>query len=44
MRPFVPAKHLDRSKRFYFEDEWARHCMMQLMVDDLDAWWLMSNH
>ena len=23
----------------YTEDEWARHCMMQLMVDDLDAWW-----
>ena len=22
-----------------FEEEWARHCMMQLMVDDLDAWW-----
>jgi hypothetical protein len=19
--------------------DWVRHCMMQLMVDDLDAWW-----
>lgn len=23
----------------YFEKEWAGNCMMQLMVDDLDAWW-----
>jgi len=23
----------------YFHEEYARHCMMQLMVDDLDAWW-----
>lgn len=22
-----------------FETEWAGNCMMQLMVDDLDAWW-----
>jgi len=22
-----------------FEQEWAENCMMQLMVDDLDAWW-----
>jgi hypothetical protein len=22
-----------------YHEEWARHCMMQLMVDDLDAWW-----
>jgi hypothetical protein len=22
-----------------FEKEWAENCMMQLMVDDLDAWW-----
>ena len=23
----------------HFEKEWAENCMMQLMVDDLDAWW-----
>ena len=23
----------------YDHPEWVRHCMMQLMVDDLDAWW-----
>jgi len=23
----------------YFQKEWAENCMMQLMVDDLDAWW-----
>lgn len=23
----------------YYQEEWARNCMMQLMVDDLDAWW-----
>jgi peroxiredoxin len=22
-----------------FEKAWAENCMMQLMVDDLDAWW-----
>lgn len=22
-----------------FEQAWAENCMMQLMVDDLDAWW-----
>ncbi|MDB5670350.1 MAG: glyoxalase [Alphaproteobacteria bacterium] len=22
-----------------FVQEWAENCMMQLMVDDLDAWW-----
>jgi uncharacterized glyoxalase superfamily protein PhnB len=22
-----------------YEKEWAENCMMQLMVDDLDAWW-----
>ena len=22
-----------------FEQQWAENCMMQLMVDDLDAWW-----
>ena len=25
-------------QRFYNE-EWAANCMMQLMVDDVDAWW-----
>jgi uncharacterized glyoxalase superfamily protein PhnB len=24
----------------YFKREWAENCMMQLMVDDLDAWWM----
>lgn len=66
-RPFLPAKDLALSTRFYealgfhallkgqvvifaagdsrfilqdyYHDEWARHCMMQLMVDDLEAWW-----
>ena len=23
----------------YFQAQWAENCMMQLMVDDLDAWW-----
>jgi hypothetical protein len=23
----------------YFQEEWASNFMMQLMVDDLDAWW-----
>jgi catechol 2,3-dioxygenase-like lactoylglutathione lyase family enzyme len=23
----------------YFHEEWAANCMMQLMVDDLAAWW-----
>jgi hypothetical protein len=23
----------------YHHEEWAQNCMMQLMVDDLDAWW-----
>jgi uncharacterized glyoxalase superfamily protein PhnB len=22
-----------------FQEDWAENCMMQLMVDDLDAWW-----
>lgn len=22
-----------------FQKEWAENCMMQLMVDDVDAWW-----
>ena len=67
IRPFIPAKEFDLSKRFYeamgfdkvldgdvaifnagsggfilqnyYQKEWAENCMMQLMVDDLDAWW-----
>lgn len=67
VRPFIPAKDFDTSKRFYealgftklldgevaifgiggssfilqkyFQKEWAENFMMQLMVDDLDAWW-----
>jgi uncharacterized glyoxalase superfamily protein PhnB len=23
----------------YYQEDWARNFMMQLMVDDLDAWW-----
>ncbi|MGA9566088.1 MAG: VOC family protein [Candidatus Korobacteraceae bacterium] len=23
----------------YYQEDWAKNCMMQLMVDDLDAWW-----
>ncbi|HEY6553033.1 MAG TPA: VOC family protein [Vicinamibacteria bacterium] len=23
----------------YYQKEWAANCMMQLMVDDVDAWW-----
>jgi hypothetical protein len=23
----------------YYQEDWARNCMMQLMVDDLDGWW-----
>ncbi|MFO0952992.1 MAG: hypothetical protein U0835_17930 [Isosphaeraceae bacterium] len=23
----------------YFQEDWAANCMMQLMVDDLAAWW-----
>ena len=23
----------------YFQEDWAKNCMMQLMVDDLDVWW-----
>lgn len=23
----------------HFHDDWAGNCMMQMMVDDLDAWW-----
>ena len=67
MRPFLPARDFDLSKRFYetlgfekvldsevaifnagsggfilqryYQKDWAENCMMQLMVDDLDAWW-----
>jgi hypothetical protein len=67
VRPFLPAKDFEISKRFYqalgfinlldgdvaifnvgtggfilqnyYKKEWAENCMMQLMVDDLDAWW-----
>jgi hypothetical protein len=67
VRPFVPAKDFDLSKRFYevlgfdkvldgevaifnagsggfilqclYQKERAENFMMQLMVDDLDAWW-----
>ena len=67
VRPFMPAKDFDLSKRFYealgftkvlddevaifgigassfvlqnyFQKDWAENFMMQLMVDDLDAWW-----
>jgi len=67
VRPFVPTKDFDLSKRFYeamgfekvfdgevaifnagsggfilqrhFQQEWAENFMLQLMVDDLDAWW-----
>jgi hypothetical protein len=23
----------------YYQKEWAENCMMQIMVDNLDAWW-----
>jgi hypothetical protein len=23
----------------YYNKDWAENCMMQMMVDDLDAWW-----
>ena len=67
IRPFIPAKDFDLSKRFYetlgftkvldsdvaifnagsggfilqryYQKEWAENSMLQLMVDDLDAWW-----
>ena len=67
MRPFIPAKDFNLSKRFYealgfekvldgevaifnagsggfilqnyYQKEWAENFMMQLMVEDLDAWW-----
>ncbi|MBL8186948.1 MAG: glyoxalase [Acidobacteria bacterium] len=67
VRPFMPAKAFDLSKRFYealgfekvldgdvaifntgsggfilqnyYQKEWAENFMMQLIVDDLNAWW-----
>jgi len=67
VRPFLPAKDFELSKRFYetlgfeklldatvaifrmgrgefllqsyYQKDWAENFMMQLMVDDLDAWW-----
>jgi uncharacterized glyoxalase superfamily protein PhnB len=67
VRPFMPAKDFDLSKRFYealgfekvldsevaifnagsggfilqryYQKDWAENFMMQLLVDDLDAWW-----
>ena len=67
VRPFLPTKDFDLSKRFYetlgftkvldgdvaifevgssgfilqrhYQQQWAENCMLQLMVDDLDAWW-----
>jgi uncharacterized glyoxalase superfamily protein PhnB len=67
IRPFIPAKDFEVSKRFYealgfkkvldsevaifnagsggfilqnyYQEDWAGNSMMQLMVDDLDAWW-----
>ena len=71
VRPFMPARDFDVSKRFYetlgfdkvldgevaifnagsggfvlqryYQKEWAENFMMQLMVDDLDAWWAYIN-
>ena len=72
VRPFLPARDFEQSKRFYealgfetlldvadvaifrlgnssfllqrrFQQQWAENCMMQLMVDDLDAWWTHIN-
>jgi uncharacterized glyoxalase superfamily protein PhnB len=67
VRPFMPAKDFELSKRFYealgfskvldsevaifnagsggfilqrnYQKDWAENFVMQLMVDDLDAWW-----
>ena len=67
IRPFLPTKDFDLSKRFYqalgfemlldadvaifqmghcgfllqryYQKDWAENSMLQLMVDDLDAWW-----
>ena len=71
VRPFVPARDFELSKRFYetlgfetlldgevaifrvgsggfilqrfYQKEWAENFMMQLMVDDLEAWWAHIN-
>lgn len=68
LRPFVPAKDFDQSKRFYetigfekvldgevaifnvasggfilqryYQKDWAENSMLQLLVDDLDSWWV----
>lgn len=67
IRPFLPSRDYDLSKRFYealgfekvldgevaifnchsggfivqryYQKDWAENTMLQLMVDDLDAWW-----
>jgi hypothetical protein len=67
IRPFLPARDFDLSKRFYeaigfskvldgevaifnagsggfilqryYQKDWAENTMLQLLVDDLDAWW-----
>jgi catechol 2,3-dioxygenase-like lactoylglutathione lyase family enzyme len=67
VRPFLPARDFDLSKRFYealgfekvldsdvaifrlggsafilqryYQKDWAGNFMMQLMVENLDAWW-----
>jgi catechol 2,3-dioxygenase-like lactoylglutathione lyase family enzyme len=67
VRPFLPAKDFNVSRRFYetlgfeklldgdvavfrlgasgfilqrhYQKDWAENFMMQLMVDDLEAWW-----
>ena len=67
IRPFVPTRDFDLSKRFYealgfekvldsdvaifnagsggiilqrrYEKGWAENSMLQLVVEDLDAWW-----
>lgn len=68
LRPFIPAKDFEVSKRFYldlgftlshdgqgvaefeigqysfllqnyYEETWAKNCMMHLVVNDLDCWW-----
>lgn len=67
LRPFVPTKDFNLSRRFYealgfekvfdgevaifstgsggfilqryYQKDWAENSMIQLVVDDLDAWW-----
>lgn len=48
LRPFVPARDHDQSKRFYEtlgfrvsleEKDFAENTMIQLLVRDADAWW-----